>query len=96
MTQTVKRHTKWILVALMAIGGLAALLGAASQAIWTDSDDVGGNDFATGNISLTTAPTSAIWGAVTGQVPGVTSGSWAVNWLVPSNTSFGWSTRGLR
>ena len=54
----------------MAIGGLAALLGAASQAIWTDSDAVGGNDFATGSISLTTSPTSAIWTAVTDQVPG--------------------------
>ncbi len=70
MSKTVKRHTKWILVALMAIGGLAALLGAASQAIWTDSDAVGGNDFATGSISLTTAPTSAIWTPVTDQVPG--------------------------
>ena len=73
MTQTVKRHTTWILVALMAIGGLAALLGAASQAIWTDSDVVGGNDFATGSISLTTSPTSAIWTAVTDQVPGDTA-----------------------
>ena len=73
MTQTVKRHTKWILVALMAIGGLAALLGAASQAIWTDSDAVGGNDFATGSISLTTSPTSAVWTAVTDQVPGDTA-----------------------
>ena len=73
MTQTVKRHTKWILVALIAIGGLAALLGAASQAIWTDSDVVGGNDFATGSISLTTSPTSAIWTAVTDQVPGDTA-----------------------
>ena len=70
MTQTVKRHTKWILVALIAIGGLAALLGAASQAIWTDSDAVGGNDFATGSISLTTSPTTAIWTAVIDQVPG--------------------------
>ncbi len=70
MSKTVKRHTKWMLVALMAIGGLAALLGAASQAIWTDSDAVGGNDFDTGSISLTTAPISAIWTPVTDQVPG--------------------------
>ncbi len=79
MSKTVKRHTKWILVALMAIGGLAALLGAASQAVWTDSDAVGGNSFATGSISLTTSPTSAIWTAVTDQVPGDTaSGSLTV------------------
>ena len=73
MTKIVKRQTKWILLALMAIGGLAALLGAASQAIFTDTDAVGTNDFATGSVSLTTSPTSAIWSAVTGQVPGDTA-----------------------
>ena len=73
MNQIRRGPAKWILVALMAIGGLAALLGATSQAIWTDSDAVGGNSFATGSISLTTAPTSAIWAAVTDQVPGDTA-----------------------
>ena len=70
MNQIRRGPAKWILVALMAIGGLAALLGAASQAIWTDSDAVGGNTFATGSISLTTSPTSAIWTAVTDQGAG--------------------------
>ena len=70
MSQTLKRQTKWILVALMAIGGLAALLGAASQAIFTDTDAVGTNDFATGTVSLTTTPTNTIWTAVTAAVPG--------------------------
>jgi len=60
----------WILVGVIAIGGLAALLGVASQAIWTDTDAVGGNDFATGSVSLTTSPTTAIWTAVTGAAPG--------------------------
>lgn len=73
MSQILRLQTKWILVAVMAIGGLAALLGAASQAIWTDSDPVGGNSFATGSVSLTTSPTSAIWTAVTAAAPGSTA-----------------------
>jgi predicted ribosomally synthesized peptide with SipW-like signal peptide len=63
-------QTKWLLVGIVALGGLAVLLGAGSQAIWTDTDVVGTNDFATGSISLTTSPTSAVWTAVTGAVPG--------------------------
>ena len=70
MAKKSRRNAQWILVALMAVGGLAALLGAASQAIWTDTDPVGGNDFATGSVSLTTSPTSAIWSAVTAAAPG--------------------------
>ena len=60
MSQITKRQTKWILVALMAIGGLAALLGAASQAIFTDTDAVGGNAFTTGTVILNVAPGSAL------------------------------------
>ncbi len=73
MSKTITSQAKWILLALMAVGGLAAMLGAASQAVWTDTDAVGTNDFATGSVSLTTSPTSAIWSAVTGQVPGDTA-----------------------
>ena len=70
MTQTVKRHTKWILVALIAIGGLAALLGAASQAIWTDTDPVGGNVFNTGSVDLTAADSPSPMWNVTAAAPG--------------------------
>ncbi len=56
MSQIMKRPTKWILVALMAIGGLAALLGTASQAIWTDSTTVPANDFTTGSVIIGTIP----------------------------------------
>jgi predicted ribosomally synthesized peptide with SipW-like signal peptide len=70
MGQILRLQTKWILVALIAVGGLAALLGAASQAIWTDTDPVDGNAFNTGSVSLTTSPTSAIWTAVTAGTPG--------------------------
>ncbi len=79
MSQIIMRQTKWILVALMAIGGLAALLGAASQAIFTDTDAVGTNDFATGSVSLTTSPTSAIWSPETAAAPGtIATGSLTV------------------
>ncbi len=71
MSKIVKRQTKWILVALMAIGGLAALLGAASQAIWTDTDTVGGNAFTTGTLILDVAPASAL---VTFTTPVMTPG----------------------
>ncbi len=70
MSKILNLPTNWLLVGVIAIGGLAALLGAASQAIWTDSDAVGGNTFDAGSISLTTSPTSAIWTAVVDQVPG--------------------------
>ena len=72
-------QANWILGGVIAIGGLAALLGAASQAIWTDTDPVGGNDFATGSVSLATTPTTAIWTAVTAAAPGtIATGSLAV------------------
>ena len=70
MNQAIMAQGKWILVLLIAIGGLAAVLGTASQAIWTDTDPVGTNNFATGSVSLTTSPTSAIWTAVTAGTPG--------------------------
>ena len=75
MSHILGLQTRWILIGLMAIGGLAAVLGTASQAIWTDSDDVDANDFATGSISLATAPTSAIWTAVADAMPGDISGT---------------------
>ena len=75
MNQAIMAQGKWILVLLIAIGGLAAVLGTASQAIWTDTDAVGTNSFATGSVSLTTSPTSAIWTAVTGAAPGDVSGT---------------------
>ena len=79
MGKILRFQSNWILVAVIAIGGLAALLGAASQAIWTDTDPVGGNDFATGSVSLATTPTTAIWTAVTAAAPGtIATGSLAV------------------
>jgi hypothetical protein len=71
--------TNWILVGVIAIGGLAAVVGTASQAIWTDTDAVGTNDFATGSVSLTTSPTNSVWTAVTAAAPGtIATGSLTV------------------
>lgn len=60
MGKILSSQAKWILVALIAIGGLAALLGAASQAIWTDTDAIGTNDFTTGTLILNVSPGSAL------------------------------------
>ena len=62
--------TNWILVGVIAIGGLAAVVGTASQAIWTDTDPVGSNVFNTGSVSLTVAATpSPLWN-LSAQAPG--------------------------
>lgn len=70
MKVTIKRQAQWLLLAAMALGIATALLGAASQAVWTDSDAVGGNEFATGSVSLTTDKATAIWVAVSAAAPG--------------------------
>jgi hypothetical protein len=49
---------------------LGVLLSLSVLAVFTDTDSVGSNDFATGTLSLTTAPTSTIWTAVSDAVPG--------------------------
>ncbi len=41
--------------------------------MFTDTDSVGSNTFATGTVSLTTSPTSAVWTAVSDAVPGDTA-----------------------
>ena len=70
MNLAVMGQAKWILITLIAIGGLAILLGVASQAIWTDTDAVSSNDFATGTLSLTaTDSPSPMWN-VTAGTPG--------------------------
>ena len=59
------------LFATMAVlGTLGVLLSLSVLAVFTDTDSVGSNDFATGSVSLTTSPTSTIWTAVTDAVPG--------------------------
>ena len=70
MSKILRLPTNWLLIAVIAIGGLAALLGAASQAIWTDTDPVGGHAFSTGSVSLTAADTPSPMWNVTAAAPG--------------------------
>ncbi len=70
MSKILNLPTNWLLVGVIAIGGLAVLLGAASQAIWTDTDAIGPNDFATGSVSLTTDKVDTIWADETAAAPG--------------------------
>jgi predicted ribosomally synthesized peptide with SipW-like signal peptide len=53
-------HLTRILLVLMTVGVVATGLGVASNAIWTDSDDVDANLFTTGSVSLSTNPTTAV------------------------------------
>ena len=70
MSKILRLPTNWLLVGVIAIGGLAALLGAASQAIWTDTDPVGSNSFGTGDVNLTAADTPSPMWNVTAAAPG--------------------------
>jgi predicted ribosomally synthesized peptide with SipW-like signal peptide len=45
---------------LLVAGVVAASLGVASNAIWTDSQDVDANVFSTGTIDISTNPTTAL------------------------------------
>jgi spore coat-associated protein N len=58
-----------LLVALL-LSAAAVTTISLSNALFTDQDVVGGNVFNTGTVSLTTAPTSAIWASVTTGAPG--------------------------
>jgi len=53
-------HLTRILLVLMTVGMVATGLGVASNAIWTDSDDVDANLFTTGSVSLSTDPATAL------------------------------------
>jgi predicted ribosomally synthesized peptide with SipW-like signal peptide len=55
-----RRHLSRILVVLLLVGVVAASLGVASNAIWTDSEDVDANTFSTGTIDISTNPTTAL------------------------------------
>jgi len=53
-------HLTRILLVLMTVGVVAIGLGVASNAIWTDSDEVDANLFTTGSVILSTNPTTAL------------------------------------
>jgi predicted ribosomally synthesized peptide with SipW-like signal peptide len=54
---------------LAASMSVAAIAASVTGAYFTDQDAVGGNDFATGNVDLTTSPTSAAV-AMSNMAPG--------------------------
>ena len=86
---------KKILLALLGIGLLASLSGIASLAVFTDSAPVGGNTFSTGNVDITTAPTTALV-TFSGMAPGdmvtnsivvTNAGTLALRYAVSSTTT---------
>ena len=52
MSKTKRRQAKWILVALMAIGLSAAIVGSISTALFTDTAQIQSSTFATGTIDI--------------------------------------------
>jgi spore coat-associated protein N len=68
-----RKHISRILVVLLLVGLVAASLGVASNAIWTDSQDVDANTFTTGSIDISTSPTSAVV-TYTDMAPGDSTG----------------------
>ncbi len=60
---------KKILITIAAIGALTLLAGYAGLAVFTDTASVGGNTFTTGNITISTSPTSALV-TLTDMAPG--------------------------
>jgi predicted ribosomally synthesized peptide with SipW-like signal peptide len=62
-------HMSYVLLALLFTGVVAASLGMASNAIWTDSQNVDANVFSTGTIDISTNPTTALV-TFSGMAPG--------------------------
>jgi predicted ribosomally synthesized peptide with SipW-like signal peptide len=58
-----------ILVVLLLVGVVAAGLGVASNAIWTDSQAVDANVFSAGTVDISTSPTTALV-TYSGMAPG--------------------------
>jgi len=67
------RHLSRILFVLLIAGVVAASLGVASNAIWTDSADVDANVFSTGTLDISTDPTTAVV-TYTDMAPGDSTG----------------------
>ncbi len=58
------------LLAVLALSAAVVVTMSVSSALFTDSDAVGTNVFDSGTVTLTTAPTSAVWAAVNAGAPG--------------------------
>ena len=68
------RHLSRILFVLLLAGVVAASLGVASNAIWTDSQDIDANTFSTGTVDISTNPTTALV-TYTDMMPGDSTGA---------------------
>jgi predicted ribosomally synthesized peptide with SipW-like signal peptide len=90
-----RRHLSRILVVLLLVGVVAASLGVASNAIWTDSEDVDANTFSTGTVDLGTSPTTALvtysdmapGDEVTAEITVSNAGSLDLRYAVTSTTT---------
>jgi len=90
-----RRHLSRILVVLLLVGVVAASLGVASNAIWTDSQDVDANVFSTGTVDISTAPTTALvtysdmapGDEVTAEITVSNAGSLDLRYAVTSTTT---------
>jgi len=83
------------LVVLLVVGVVAASLGVASNAIWTDSEDVDANVFSTGTLDIGTSPTTALvtfsdmapGDEVTAEITVSNAGSLDLRYAVTSTTT---------
>jgi len=90
-----RRHLSRILFVLLVVGVVAASLGVASNAIWTDSQDVDANVFSTGTIDISTNPTTALvtfsnmapGDQVTNPITVTNAGSLQLRYAVTSTTT---------
>ena len=90
-----RRHLSRILVVLLVVGVVAASLGVASNAIWTDSEDVDANVFSTGTLDIGTSPTTALvtfsdmapGDEVTAEITVSNAGSLDLRYAVTSTTT---------
>jgi predicted ribosomally synthesized peptide with SipW-like signal peptide len=90
-------HISHILLVLLVTGVVAASLGVASNAIWTDSQDVDANVFSTGTIDISTDPTTELvhftspkmapGDEVTGSITVTNAGSLELRYAVTSTTT---------
>jgi predicted ribosomally synthesized peptide with SipW-like signal peptide len=88
-------HLSRILLVLLVVGVVAASLGVASNAIWTDSEPVGANVFSTGTLDISTDPTTAVvtyddmapGDEVTNDITVTNAGSLELRYAVTSDTT---------
>jgi predicted ribosomally synthesized peptide with SipW-like signal peptide len=90
-----RRHLSRILFVLLVVGVVAASLGVASNAIWTDSQNVDANVFSTGTIDISTDPITALvtfsdmapGDQVTNPITVTNAGSLELRYAVTSDTT---------